>query len=425
MLGVIAEFERATIIDRVIGGMERKAARGEWCGGYRPYGYQVRKTTDTTHIVVPHPDEAPTVPVIFDHYANQRLGCRAIATWLNDQGHRTKAGKPWGQTAVRTVLRNRVYLREVFFRDTWHQGQHLPLIEQTTFNAVQELMAERGDAHSKRASIASDYLLVSRIRCLLCGKAFHGAAAHGKRQRYGTNTCPAGRLRADLLDQAVIDTLVETFQQTDLFEQAIAASRTQAEQLHEQYQAELDAVTGQIGKAEAAIERYLDAFETGSLSEDICGQRVQDLGGKIAKLRVHQGELRQTLGAAASLRPPTRGELAELIQLVRTAMQTGRFQPANGSATPWSMRSAWKAATDHPHIPGAHRPAASAQQGYSDNGSVGGPNRTRTSHHRKANFSMRPVTGTVGPDGAGWWVFSMRATLHPRSELRGVWRNQQ
>src|SRR5437899_2230764 len=38
LLGVFAEFERATIIDRVIAGMERKAARGGWAGGRRPYG---------------------------------------------------------------------------------------------------------------------------------------------------------------------------------------------------------------------------------------------------------------------------------------------------------------------------------------------------------------------------------------------------
>jgi len=37
MLGVFAEFERATIIDRVIAGMERKASRGGWCGGQRPF----------------------------------------------------------------------------------------------------------------------------------------------------------------------------------------------------------------------------------------------------------------------------------------------------------------------------------------------------------------------------------------------------
>src|SRR6266545_4796091 len=183
MLGVIAEFERATIIDRVIGGMERKAARGEWCGGYRPYGYQVRTTADKTHVLHPHPAEAPLVPVIFDHYANHRLGAHAIATWLNGHGHRTEAGKPWGHMAVRTVLRNRVYLGEVFFRDTWHPGLHQPLVDPATSDAVAALMGERGDAHSKRASNASEYLLAGRVRCQRCGKAFVGAAAHGKLRR--------------------------------------------------------------------------------------------------------------------------------------------------------------------------------------------------------------------------------------------------
>lgn len=41
MLGVFAEFERATLIDRVIAGMERKAARGGWHGGVSPFGYTV------------------------------------------------------------------------------------------------------------------------------------------------------------------------------------------------------------------------------------------------------------------------------------------------------------------------------------------------------------------------------------------------
>ena len=35
MLGVFAEFERETIIDRVTSGMERKAAKGLWTGGKR------------------------------------------------------------------------------------------------------------------------------------------------------------------------------------------------------------------------------------------------------------------------------------------------------------------------------------------------------------------------------------------------------
>ncbi len=235
--------------------------------------------------------------------------------------------------AVWTVLRNRIYLGEVYFRRTWHQGLHQPLIDQATFDAAHALMDERGDAHSKRASNASDYLFTSRVRCRHCGKAFVGAAAHGKRhrypyyvcfsrQRYGTATCAAERLRADLLDQAVIDSILETFQQTDLFEQAIAASRTQAELLRDQHQAELVAVTAQIAKSEAAIERYLDAFEAGSLSEATCGQRVEKLGGTIAELRIREQEL-QTALETVVIQPPTRQELADLTDQVRVALQDG------------------------------------------------------------------------------------------------------
>jgi len=41
LLGAFAEFEREVIIDRVMGDMERKAAKGEWTHGPRPYGYVV------------------------------------------------------------------------------------------------------------------------------------------------------------------------------------------------------------------------------------------------------------------------------------------------------------------------------------------------------------------------------------------------
>jgi site-specific DNA recombinase len=44
MLGMFAQFERDVIIDRVIAGMERKATKGKWKGGKRPFGYQVDKT---------------------------------------------------------------------------------------------------------------------------------------------------------------------------------------------------------------------------------------------------------------------------------------------------------------------------------------------------------------------------------------------
>ena len=90
MLGVFAEFERALIVERITAGLERKAARGGWCGGQRPFGLQ---RPDKQDYLSRHPTEAPLVPVMFDHYVNRKAGSSALATWLNEQGYRTKNGR--------------------------------------------------------------------------------------------------------------------------------------------------------------------------------------------------------------------------------------------------------------------------------------------------------------------------------------------
>jgi len=61
LLGSFAEFERASMMDRIGAGMERKAARGEWTGGTPPYGY--RKPHGTT-VLQPDPATAPVVVAI-------------------------------------------------------------------------------------------------------------------------------------------------------------------------------------------------------------------------------------------------------------------------------------------------------------------------------------------------------------------------
>jgi site-specific DNA recombinase len=149
MLGVFAEFERATIIDRVVAGMERKAARGGWNGGGVPWGYRVDRETGFLEV---NPNEAPLVPVMFDLYLNRRLGARNVANWLNERGHRTRGGKPWSFKLIFTVLRNRVYLGEVFFRDRWFSAPHEPLVDVDVFNGVQSLLDERGEDHARRRS---------------------------------------------------------------------------------------------------------------------------------------------------------------------------------------------------------------------------------------------------------------------------------
>ncbi len=186
MLGVFAEFERATIVERVIAGMERKAARGEWAAGQLPFGYQ---RDANRRFLIPEPAEAPIVSEVFTRYAQRLEGSAALASWLTERGYRTKQGKPFNPHAVLTMLKNRVYLGEVFFRGQHHPAPHEPLVERDLFERAQEILASRGEDASLRRSNQSDYLLTGLVTCARCGKRYLGAAAHGNGGRYAYYVC--------------------------------------------------------------------------------------------------------------------------------------------------------------------------------------------------------------------------------------------
>ena len=49
-----------------------------------------------------------------------------------------------------TILRNRVYLDQVPWRDDWHPAPQPPLVDAETFEAVQALLDERGEDRAGR-----------------------------------------------------------------------------------------------------------------------------------------------------------------------------------------------------------------------------------------------------------------------------------
>ncbi len=327
MLGVFAEFERATMIDRVVAGMERKAARGGWNGGLLPFGYRRDPTAGGLGLDL---EQAPLVARIFDLYLNKRMGARAIAAWLNHCGHRTNYGKPWSYRTVLIVLRNRTYLGEISFRGVSHSASHPALIDGDTFDAVQHLLQERGEDLGKRRANGSDYLLSGVIRCAHCGRRFVGAAAHGRsgrytyytcysRHRYGSSTCAAESLPADRLERAVITSLLDTFGDHALIERAIAEAHKRWLEAEPSNQKELKRLESEIRKREASIDRYFSAFETGAMSEKVCAPRVEALTEQLAQLRTRQAELGAASDAAgpggvsASQMQELRGQVDEIL----------------------------------------------------------------------------------------------------------------
>jgi site-specific DNA recombinase len=336
LLGVFAEFERETIIDRVINGMERKAARGEWTAGQYPFGYAVperSKGDDSPDYLVVDELHAPLVPVIFTKYARHRIGANTIAAWLNDSGHRTRRGALWSNKSVLEVLRNRAYIGEVYFRGTWHIAPHPPLVDRDLFAEAQAILAKRGDGHAPRTADGSDYLLSGLVTCAKCGHHFTGTAAQGRsgryryytcfgRQRYGNKRCDADRLRADQLEAAVLDSLLRTYRRGDLVDQAVQAVATRVSDDRNERAGELATLTDKIAKTQASIDRYLRAFEDGTMPEAQCGARVRELSQQLLDLRTRHDELTEALDASTVI-PPCAEVLAELRDRITDAIETG------------------------------------------------------------------------------------------------------
>jgi site-specific DNA recombinase len=332
MLGVFAEFERATIIDRVIAGMERKAAKGGWSGRV-PYGYRLDRDRGTLTI---HDDEAAIVRRIFNHYTHDRIGARAIAMRLTADGHRTAARRAWSHRSVLTVLGNRAYLGQTSFRDTTTPDTHPAVIDREIFEHTQSILAQRARTHAKRAANGSDYLLAGLLTCTSCHTRFIGNAAHGRtrryryytchtRHRYGPTACNADRLPADDLDHAIVTALINTYADTDLVTNAIARSQQRNHTLRAQHQAEHRAVTAEIATAEQAIDRLLGAFETGAIPETICGDRIRPVTAKLGDLHNRRDELAELLDAADTPLP-TNKQIANAHAHLQHALTNGGDQ---------------------------------------------------------------------------------------------------
>ena len=78
----------------------------------------------------------------------------------------------------------------------------------------------------------------------------------------------------------------------------------------------------EITKTEAAVKRYLAAFESGSLPEDQCATRVRRHGGRLIELRDRHSDLNEQL-SHDTVTVPTPGYLAQVRDHVRTVLKDG------------------------------------------------------------------------------------------------------
>jgi site-specific DNA recombinase len=140
--------------------------KGLWVGGPIPLGYA---TVNKKLVVVPQ--EAETVRTMFRLYLEcgsvgaltEELARRKIVSKVRTVANgRTQGGGPYSVGALAHFLKNRFYIGEVVYRGEIYAGEHEPIIDRSTFDAVQAKLGENVRARRVRVS-NSPAILMGRI----------------------------------------------------------------------------------------------------------------------------------------------------------------------------------------------------------------------------------------------------------------------
>jgi len=323
--GMVAEYERAKILERSRRGKLHAARRG--CVnvlGHAPYGYRYLRQDDkrgeACYQVVD--EEAAVVRQIFAWVGQDRCSIGEVCRRLAQQGTLSPKGKPcWNRTSVWGLLKNPAYKGLAAFGKT-RVGERLPrlrprcgspeqsrrcfssyetkaeqqvgipvpaLVETALFEAVAEQLQENKQRARQRTRGAT-YLLQGLLVCKRCGHACYGkpisrTLAKG-RARYsyyrcsgcdgrrfgGAPICQMKQVRTEELDAAVWQDVQELLSDPCRIEQEYqrrAGGPGQGGQPADEQ------LPRRLQEAKQVVARLIDAYEGGVLARSEFEPRLQ------------------------------------------------------------------------------------------------------------------------------------------------------
>jgi site-specific DNA recombinase len=337
--GMIAEYERAQILERSRRGKRHRARSGEVSVlSGAPYGYRyMRKTEETQAFYQVIDAEAHVVQRVYEMYTVDNLSIGEITRRLNAQGVATrKQSSRWERSVIWAMLRNPAYRGAASFgktrvagrvrvtralrrrgglvssdsvgherpREEWIEIPVPALISEESFARAQELLHEN-KIRSRRRTITPS-IVQGLVSCQKCGYAFsrtstctsarkiHYYKCIGSEswRKLGGPVCDNGRfVRQDLLDQIVWTEVIRLLQdptliQKELDRRLLAARSSDPTKKREQ------SVQRELIRIGNNIERLLTAYQEDLLS-------LEQLRERMPSLRQREQALRAELRAIA------------------------------------------------------------------------------------------------------------------------------
>jgi site-specific DNA recombinase len=202
--GIIAEYERAKILERTARGRLGRAKAGFVPSGQRPLGYTIMKHADKGVHYEVRPEEAALVQRIFQLYVEGGLSIRSLASLLTREGiptpsttlRRTFPDGVWHPSTLSHILRNTAYIGTLYDgktrrvpgkgnpdkktrhrpvpREEWIPIAVPPIVDTAIFEAAQAQRTHQ--QQNSRRNRRHAYLFVNgRLRCGQCGSSMTGA----------------------------------------------------------------------------------------------------------------------------------------------------------------------------------------------------------------------------------------------------------
>jgi site-specific DNA recombinase len=347
--GVIAEYERAKILERGRRGRRHAAQTGAvsaLCGAPFGYRYIGRHVGGGLARVEPCGDEARIVRSIFRWVGVDRISLREVCRRLLKMGCVTRTGKVrWDPTTICGMLRNPVYRGAAMFgrtrsmpakprlrpighrpqpsrrasgsrsatpRKEWIEIPVPALIDEALFEAAQ-VQLEENRKRKREGRRRPGWLLQGLVVCHRCGYAFYGKMARGLRSsqrpadygyyrctgtdahRFGGQaTCDNRSVRSDKLDQAVwaeVQTVLkDPARLADEYRRRISEAQTGGGARDD-----LNTLDGQIARLRSGIERLIDSYAEGIIGRAEFEPRINGLKQRIGRLENDRKALTEKL----------------------------------------------------------------------------------------------------------------------------------
>ena len=213
----LAQFEREQISERTSANLQARARRGLFNGGII-YGYRPTEEKGTLSI---DESEACIISLAYNHYLETGSYVK-VATYLSENGYRTRSGKKFSKSVTYRLLRNPAYIGKRKAGNALVKACWPLIIQEDRWEQVQKMLDAnrtiRGNVHEVAIYRFAGLLYCGNCNCFL--ESSGGISSKGKRYYYyrhpkGKN-CGLGYLRTEELDKRLYREIAKYLDDPDL-----------------------------------------------------------------------------------------------------------------------------------------------------------------------------------------------------------------